>query len=654
MIAPGGDDILPRLRKSRALLAYLCLAEGTRVSRSRLIGLLWDRSADTQARFSLRHALSEINRDINSRLPNLVEIDREWVRLNSKACWIDALTIADHPDRLLDDLEGVSVPFDHWLAAERAQIEDRLRTRLEQDFNNLTEEGASAQLRAGAARKLGNIEPTNELAVRGLMTAFAEIGDRPQAIREYERCRRALRTMLDLAPSRETTALYEAIRIATSSRIATALDQPPVFDRRDISLAYEAPATEKKAVAAPIGRGSQPSIAVLPFSNLSGEPAHNIAADGVVEDLIEILSRVPNFFVISRLSTQSFRNHDRLPKEIGELLGVRYVLSGSVRIVADRVRLSVELTDGESGAALWNSRFDEKLGDLLDVQHDLADAVVRRVAPFMHSAELKRIRIKHPENLGAYDLFLRAQESMHNSARAVFDASERLFEEAIAREPGYAAALAWRAWWHLLRVGQGWSPDPEQDAEQARQFAHRAIERDRLEPMAYAVRGHIASYLYRDFSLAFECFETALNINPNAAPVWLWSAAARAYNGEGRRAIEEINRAMALSPYDPLMYAYSSIASLAYLTDGQCERAIECALRSTRENRTFTTAYKLLIMALGVAGRETEAQTAVQQLLELEPQFTVDQFRQRSPTMASPLGEIYCGAFARAGIPLAG
>ncbi|MGC2411385.1 MAG: BTAD domain-containing putative transcriptional regulator [Stellaceae bacterium] len=649
--APGGEDILPRARKTRGLLACLCLARGERVSRSRLTGLLWDRSGDAQARMSLRHALSELNNVVNGRVPGLIEIGRESVCLDARACWIDAFAAPDHAERLLEDLDGISPSFDHWLASERVQFEDRLRATLEKELNRLIEDNAAPDLRAAAARRLINFDPTHEGAVRSLITAFVQMGDRPQAIREFERCRIALRTMLDLPPSKETVALYEAMRLMSQTRGAG-----PNRSQR-ASLEMDEPGEPRDPIETPAsdiahGHRQQPSIAVLPFRNLSAEAGHDYAADGLVEDLIEALSRVPSFFVISRLSILAFRSLDRLPQEIGEVLGVRYVLSGSMRIVGDHLRLTVELTDTPTGTALWVSKLDEQFFDLLEVQNRLAEAIVARVAPYLHAAELKRARVKRPERLDAYDLFLRAQENMHNSSRAVFESSEHMFDEAIARDPHYAAALAWRAYWHVLRVGQGWSPDPARDTAQAEQFARRAVDCDALEPMAFAVQGHIASYLHRDFDLAFQHFETALRINPNAAPAWLWSAATHAYTGNGPRAVEEINRAMALSPYDPLMYAYSAIAGVAYFADGQYERAVECGLRSLRENRTYTTAYKLLIAALVLAGRELEARLQAHQLLKLEPGFTVENFRRRSPGSAAPHGELYCDAFARAGVPL--
>ena len=628
---------------------------------------------------SLRQSLSELNSIVNRHVPALVEIERDSVRIDVRKCWVDALAIfhasADtaaqtstlvepYSERLLEDLDGMTPSFDQWLTAERTRFEDHVRKILEAELERLTEQNANPEMRAAAARRLINFEPTHEGAVRSLMKAFAQMGDRAQAIREFERCRQVLQRMLDLPPSKETVAVYEAVRVESADVSA------PVISRERISelsknasglvtispVRWEIKKQSDPAATSAYGLEPRhgPSIAVLPFRNLTGDSAHHFVAEGLVEDLIEALSRVPNFFVISRLSTLAFRDQDRHPREIGDVLGVRYVLSGSMRIFEDRLRLTIELTDAELGAALWISKLDERFADLFEVQDRLSEMIVRKVAPYLHEAEMNRVRVKRPDSLEAYDLFLRAQENMHNSSRAVFETSEALFDAAIAKDPHYAAALAWRARWHVLRVGQGWSPDPADDARQADHFARAAIECNSMEPMALAVHGHVASYLYKDFDLAFRRFETALRINANAAPAWLWSAAAHAWMGNGSRAIEEINKAMALSPYDPLMYAYSGNAAMAYLVDGQHERAIECALRSLQENRTYTSAHRQLVVALVLAGREDEARASARRLLELEPGLTVEGFRRRYPGSASPHTEIFCDALARAGIPISG
>jgi adenylate cyclase len=468
-----------------------------------------------------------------------------------------------------------------------------------------------------------------------------------------------------LPPSKETVAVYEAIRIESTEMAYPLISHERMSGESSRNaeagplavspVRWEIKKQSEPAAASAHDPGQEPrhgpSIAVLPFRNLTGDPAHHFVAEGLVEDLIEALSRVPNFFVISRLSTLAFRDQDRHPREIGNVLGVRYVLSGSLRVFEDRLRLTVELTDTQLGAALWFAKLDERFADLFEVQDRLSEMIVRQVAPHLHAAEMNRVRIKRPDSLEAYEFFLHAQENMHNSSRAVFETSEALFDAAIAKDPHYAAALAWRAYWHVLRVGQGWSPDTAHDATQADHFARAAIECNSMEPMALAVHGQVASYLYKDFDLAFRRFEAALQINANAAPAWMWSAAARVWMGDGPRAIEEINKAMALSPYDPLMYAYNAYAGMAYLVDGQCERAIECALRSLRENRTYTAAHRLLVIALVLARRENEAGASARRLLELEPGLTVEGFRRRYPGSASPHADVFCDALARAGIP---
>jgi adenylate cyclase len=170
---------------------------------------------------------------------------------------------------------------------------------------------------------------------------------------------------------------------------------------------------------------------------------------------------------MSRLSAAAFRNQDRLPREISAALGVRYLLVGSMRVIGDHLRLNVELTDARTDTALWRERRDEKFSDLLEVQDRVADGVVRTVAAHLRLAEVSRVRTKRPEDHNAYDLFLRGQESMHNPSREAFESAENLFRSAIHRQPRYAAAMAWLAHWHVLRVGQGWSPDPRRDTAQA-------------------------------------------------------------------------------------------------------------------------------------------------------------------------------------------
>jgi TolB-like protein/DNA-binding SARP family transcriptional activator len=646
IIGPGGENILPPQKKTQAVLAFLCLAEGQYVSRGQLAGLIWDRSAEMHARDSLRQALNDLDQVGGSWR---VERNRQTVRLDTTACWIDAFASPDRPDQLLDGLHGTSPAFDHWLMGERARFEYRWQTNFEEDLDDLVAKNAAPEARAMAARKLLNFVPTHDTGVRRLMSAYLEMDDRALAIREYERFRVLVEHELGISPSEKTVALYEEIRRISRTKAGRPMPPSPHITGDDANQAEQG--VNRLGSEAPIKRAPEPSIAVLPFQVLSTVRGHDLIAQGLTEDLIEAISRVPSLFVISRLSTAAFKSRDRAPLDIGAVLGVSYILSGSVRIIGDRLRLVVELTDIATGRAISVSRFDEKFSDLLDLQNSLAERVVCSLAPHLRSAELRRVRSRRPEDHTAYDLFLRAQENMHSASRGVFETSERLFSETIAREPYYATALAWLAHWHVLRVGQGWSPDPAYDADQADHFAQRAIECDAAESLAFAVQGHIAAYLRKDFDRAFGCFETALRLNPNSARAWLWNANAHAYVDDGPRAVEKVKRAMALSPFDPLMYAYSCSANIAYLADRQYERAVEFGLRCIRENRSYTSGYRMLIPALVQAGREAEARVQAHQLLTLQPAFTAELFRRRFPGSASPLGELCGEALVRAGIP---
>jgi tetratricopeptide (TPR) repeat protein len=272
--------------------------------------------------------------------------------------------------------------------------------------------------------------------------------------------------------------------------------------------------------------------------------------------------------------------------------------------------------------------------------------------PRIHSAELDRAHSKRTEQREAYDLFLCARADMHNFSREVFDGAEALFDRALEAEPRYADALGWRAYWHLLRVGQGWSSDPAFDVTEADRFARHAVECDPLNPMALAIKGHVAAYLRQDFATAYNALETALSIDQNLSLAWLWSAAVHAYTGRSAQAVREIERAIRLSPHDPLMYAYTSIASLACLGAGLTERALAYAKRSIGDNPNYTTGLKLLVTSAVEADQMPEAETAGRRLLELEPSFSVDRFRHFSPTTASEVGDIFCRSLSRAGIPV--
>jgi TolB-like protein len=639
----NGSNFLPNPTKTKAVFAYLCLHRGEALARTRIADLIWDRSGAAQSLDALRHALLDLSH-IGAAWH--LERERHTVRLDASACWIDAFEVPDRPDRLLEDLQGVSVSFDHWILEERVRFEARWRAVLERNLESLIAENAEPARRASAARRLLAVLPTHDAAVRGLMKAFVDMDEPAEAIREFERYR-LLADDAGIPVAHATLTLYSAIRVTPRTRLPSRssirASEPP----RDAQINYAA--ATATASTGSIG----PSIAVLPLRNLSGPEACNYIVEGITEDLVETLSRIPDLFVVSRLSTATFRNYDRSPQEIGTALDVRYLVSGSVRIIDDRIRLVVELVEAETGSGVWRHRFDERTSHVLQMQSASAEAVVRAIAPQLRSAEMKRTRIKRAEDYTAYDLFLRAQESMHSASQSTFEDARKLFDSAIERNPYYSTALAWRAYWHVLRVGQGWSSDRALDTQLAETFAQRAIDCNPTEAMAFAVQGHAASYLKRDYDLALGCFERALEINPNSARAWLWSANVHSWTSQGETAVDNASRAIALSPYDPLVSAYSGTASAAYFADKQYERAIEFAMRAIHANPSYRGAHRVLVPALVLAGRVADARHAANKLLRLEPNLTVEEFRRSSPGGQGEIGERLCEGLQTAGIPRA-
>ncbi len=397
--------------------------------------------------------------------------------------------------------------------------------------------------------------------------------------------------------------------------------------------------------------GGRPSIAVLPFRNLSGNPAHDFLGDLIAEDVIGDLSRLTDLFVISRLSTTPFRDRPFDPCGIANVLGVRYVLSGNVQTSSTKLRLRAELTEAEAGHVIWAERFEGALGDIFELQDQLSQEMAKRVVPFVRHLELQRARSKRPEDLTAYERTLRAIDHMHRSSREDLYEAKSMLDAAIRAEPQFVAPRAWLAHWYVRRVGQGWSPDPKQDSIEANRHAESALELDDTDPWALSVYGLVAAYLNKDLETAIARYDRALTINPSAAPAWGWSTSAYAWLGRGEEAVRRAPMAIQLSPFDPNMYAFTSHAGAAHAVAGQYDQAIDYCRRSLRENRMFNSSHRILTISLALAGRIEEARAAASQLLELEPTLTVGGFRTRYPGSGSPHASRFCDALLHAGVP---
>lgn len=397
--------------------------------------------------------------------------------------------------------------------------------------------------------------------------------------------------------------------------------------------------------------GDRPAIAVLPFRNHSGNPRNDFLGEVIAEDVIADLSKLTDLHVISRLSTSPFRERLLEPRSIAELLGVRYVLAGSLRASDARIRLSAELTEAEAGHVIWADRFEGPLAEIFELQDRLSIEIAKRAVPHLRQIEFRRARAKSFEDLTAYELTLRAIDLLHGRSRDDLARAQAALAQAIAVDPSYGTPRVWLARSHVLSVGQGWSDDVARDTGEALRHAEDAVACDPEDAYALAVWGFVRAYLRKDHDAAIGHYNRALTLNPSAVWPWAWSASAHAWRGEGAKAVELVERAIDLSPFDPHMYNFAAIACGAHAVAGDYDKAVEWGRRSLRENRLFSAAHKLLTISLSLAGREGEARLAATELLQLEPKLTVAEFRNRHPGSGGPHIDRFCDALAAAGVP---
>jgi adenylate cyclase len=431
---------------------------------------------------------------------------------------------------------------------------------------------------------------------------------------------------------------YELIGERTVKNIARPLrvyrvlieDQPPPSAPLTAVGKARRQAREARPRMAPASRVAsgvhRASIAVLPFREYDVPGERSYFADGIVEDVVGALASIPDVFVISRGSTLPFRGEPTDVRSVGRKLGVRYLVSGSVRRAGNVIRTIAELCDAETRAVLWTDRLDGSVDDLFALQDRLSQRIATTIAPHLRQAELRRALRKRPDSLDAYDFVLRGLDLLYRLRRDDFERALTMFQGAIEAEPGWATPYAWSAAWHSLRVGQGWSADPAQDYAEVDRLATAALERDPCDARALALCGFTRSYLFHDYDRALVLFERALAASPNSAEAWLRSSPTFSYIGDGPEAKRRAEQSLRLSPLDPHLFLTHTALMLAAYTCGELEEATAWGRKATAENPRYTAAQRILTASLGAAGLVEEAREAGRALLVLEPTFRVDPF----------------------------
>lgn len=403
--------------------------------------------------------------------------------------------------------------------------------------------------------------------------------------------------------------------------------------------------------AEPLALPDRPSIAVLPFMNLSGDPDQDYFVDGVVEDVIAAMSRMSSLFVIARNSSFTYKGRAVDVKQVGRELGVRYVVEGSLRKAANRVRITGQLVDATTGANLWSERFDGKVDDIFALQDQLTANIVGAIAPQLQRAEIERARHKPTDSLDAYDYYLRAMAKLHHGARESIEEALALLYRAIELDAQYAPAYAMAGWCLFWRKVNGWMRDRSRELAEGVRLALRAVELGNDDAVALTRAGHALAHLAGDLDAGLALLDRAKLLNPNLAAAWFLGGFIRVWRGDPDGAIEHFTQAMRLSPLDPEMYRMQAGMAAANLFGGRFDEASLWAARSSRSLPSFLMVVAVIAASHALAGRNDEAGRAMQRLRELDPTLRVSNLTDWLPIRRQQDLAIFTDGLRKAGLP---
>jgi len=367
----------------------------------------------------------------------------------------------------------------------------------------------------------------------------------------------------------------------------------------------------------------RPSIAVMPFENLSSDPEQEYFVDGVTEEIITALSRIRWFFVIARHSTFAYKGRSIDLRQVANELGVQYLVEGSLRKVGNRIRVTAQLIDGRTGNHVWAKRYDREFLDVFDLQDELAETIVGALEPELGKAEREQARSKHPESLQAWDLYQQGLWHLYQYSGEDIEQARQLFRKSLELDPGFGAAYAGLAEASYFCLVYGHSDSPDQDREEALSAAQKAVELDPEDAAAHCSLGRVR-YLRREHNLAIPELETALELNPSLAWGHYGIGAAMVFSGRSREAIKHLETAINLSPRDPNMGSFLVRMADAHLFLRDYEGAVHWAKKALQQPHFQWSRYAVLISALGHLGQQDEADVYLQQLSMQRSDFSID------------------------------
>ena len=400
-----------------------------------------------------------------------------------------------------------------------------------------------------------------------------------------------------------------------------------------------APTTAKPERAA----SQRPSIAVLPFANMSGDPEQEYFADGISEDIITGLSKLRWFFVIARNSSFIYKGKSIDIKRVARELGVRYVLEGSVRKGGNRLRITAQLIDAETGNHIWADRYDGDLTDVFALQDAITEKVVAAIEPKLLQAEGIRSQSHSPEDLGAWEMVSQANSLFWRLTKAEGEAAIAILKQAVERYPDYAPAHSMLAFMMLVSAYVGWaSGERQSQVKQAAALATRAAELDDSDPWAYFALGYVA-YTMRRTDKAIEEFQRAIDLNPNFAAAHSYLSLALALAGQSDQAITHAEQAIRMSPHDPQNAVCLTALAAAHYQAGRYGEAVSFGRKALQQRSGWAPGHRIFCASLAQAGQIDEARTELDQLKELHPDISIAWIEKHVPYTAGPMAKFLEG-----------
>jgi TolB-like protein/Tfp pilus assembly protein PilF len=614
----------PLTRKTRALIAYLALQDKRGQSREKLAELLWSNSAEEQARANLRQALSSIRKALNGDETSYLVTEGDQISLTGTDIELDVALfehlVAEATPRALkraaalykgDLLDGFSLKedfFEGWARIERERLRQLASDALSKLIAHCDEVGDTSRCVETAVRLL-NLDPLREAAHRILMRAYAAQGRRASALKQFETCRDILKRELGVEPEPKTVALYREFR---RQRADTARDEDDTLQQ-----ITETP---------PLPDG--PSVAVLPFTVMSAGPEQEFFADGVSEDIITALSKIPSLLVIAHNSTFAYKRQTVDVKQVSREQGVRYVLEGNVRKAGNHVRVNTQLIDTTTGMHIWAERYDRDLEDLFVVQDEITRNVALALDIHLSGGEQVRLWSSGTGSLEAWECVRQGADLLNRASSESRTEAQRLIKKALKLDPYYA--FAWvvmgRAYRHisdLATEGLGEKESRETALGSAVECLQKAIELDPTCADAYALLG-LCYLSKREYDEAISMSDKAIALAPNHSENLATLAVILNKSGQSGKALELIKRAMRLCPIYPSWYL--NVLGMTYRLLGQNETAVSAFKESIKGNNAFFAPHVGLASTLGELGWEKDARKSVTNILRINPDFSIKKY----------------------------